>query len=662
MGKSDKNFKKPQFNMMDHRPHFPKRAVVTGGMPYGNKELHLGHIGGVFIHADTYARFLRDRIGKDNVIFVSGTDCYGSPIVESYRKAVDSNNFNGTIEDFVAFYNSKQKDVLDDYNISLNLFSASGFTNAKNIHEEYCNEFFFELYEKGFLKKMITSQFYDKEHDTILNGRQVTGKCPIDNCQSEVGYSDECSLGHQYRPIDLINPISSLSGKTPDMVDVGNWYFDLEAFTDDIKEYIDNHKNIRPLVKSTISEFLKKPLIYIKEEEMEKVKEVESKLPPFTISDEKHKSSQALEFKSLDDRDEACKILGSSGIRYRNGKTLVPFRLTGNVEWGVKAPELEGLTDLTYWVWPESLFAPISFTKTYLQNSGKDMDLYKEYWCSDDSEIYQFVGSDNIYFYGIAEVGMWIATGGKMKLPNIVANNHVLFLDKKASSSSEVKPPTAKELLNFYTVDQLKLHFLAFGLASKNVGFKPKPFNPDALEDEHDPVLVEGNLYTNVFNKMLRTFFYSTQKYNDGAFPVGTVSEDIVKEAETAILKYEKHMYKYEFHQVINVLDSYIRKSNKYFVKNMNDADKNDDKALRNQTLVDALHIIKTITILSHPITNNGCDMIIEYLNLEDKKDDFWNWDNIFKDIYTFIEDPTNHKMKFLEPKIDFFSKLDCQF
>ena len=68
------------------RPSFPKRAVITGGMPYGNKSLHFGHIGGVFIHADVFARFLRDRIGSENVIFVSGTDCYGSPIVEHHRK------------------------------------------------------------------------------------------------------------------------------------------------------------------------------------------------------------------------------------------------------------------------------------------------------------------------------------------------------------------------------------------------------------------------------------------------------------------------------------------------------------------------------------------------------------------------------------------------
>ena len=72
------------------RPIFPKRAVITAGMPYGNKELHFGHVGGMFVHADTFARFMRDRIGRENVLFVCGTDCYGSPALESYRKLRES--------------------------------------------------------------------------------------------------------------------------------------------------------------------------------------------------------------------------------------------------------------------------------------------------------------------------------------------------------------------------------------------------------------------------------------------------------------------------------------------------------------------------------------------------------------------------------------------
>ena len=83
------------------RPVWPRRAVVTGGMPYGNKGLHFGHVGGVFVPADFYARFLRDRLGRENVIFVSGTDCYGSPIMESYRKLREG-GYEGTEEEFAS--------------------------------------------------------------------------------------------------------------------------------------------------------------------------------------------------------------------------------------------------------------------------------------------------------------------------------------------------------------------------------------------------------------------------------------------------------------------------------------------------------------------------------------------------------------------------------
>ncbi|MDH7570317.1 MAG: class I tRNA ligase family protein, partial [Armatimonadota bacterium] len=80
------------------RPQFPRRAVITAGMPYGSKELHFGHVGGVFVPADMFARFLRDRIGRENVLFISGTDCYGSPIVEEHRKLTESGEFHGSLE------------------------------------------------------------------------------------------------------------------------------------------------------------------------------------------------------------------------------------------------------------------------------------------------------------------------------------------------------------------------------------------------------------------------------------------------------------------------------------------------------------------------------------------------------------------------------------
>ena len=190
------------------RPEFPKRAMVTGGMPYGNKELHFGHVGGMLVFADTYARFLRDRIGKENVIFVSGTDCYGSPIAEGWRKKVADGEFSGTLEEFVQRNHDKQKATLAAYAISPNLFGASGLGRTKEIHAKYTLKFLQSLYDKGQLDQITTMQFFDEKAGVFLNGRQVVGKCPVEGCTSEKGYADECDLGHQYMPSDLIDPVS----------------------------------------------------------------------------------------------------------------------------------------------------------------------------------------------------------------------------------------------------------------------------------------------------------------------------------------------------------------------------------------------------------------------------------------------------------------------
>ncbi len=656
------------------RPEFPKRAIVTGGMPYGNKSLHFGHVGGMFVHADCYARFLRDRIGKENVIFVSGTDCYGSPIMEGYRNKVEQEGYEGTIEDYVRSNHDAQEKTLKDYEISLDIFGASGLDDTKEQHQQETNEFIKTLHKNGWLTKMVSKQFYDAKAGCFLNGRQVVGKCPIAGCTSEKGYADECDMGHQYMPEDLIDPKSTLTGETPEMRDVVNWYFRLTDCQEILEEYVEDisHKeNVRKIVSETMEESLGKPIIYVRKEGIETYKEIRNQLPPHICSDlENVKSSFTIEFKKLTDREKACTILTDNGIRYRTGKTLVPLRLTGNIEWGVKAPSLEGEEGLTVWVWPESLWAPISFTKAYLVRQGRDPEEYKDYWCDPEAGVYQFIGQDNIYFYGVAQMPMFMAQQGpdnwtihpekgQLCLPTLVANHHILFLDKKASSSGAVKPPMAADLLNYYTAEQLRAHFLSLALGNKSVSFMPQPLNPNANPKEQDPALAQGNLFTNVLNRLIRSCFISTKEYFDGVVPYGEVSPEVKQLADETILKYEKTMYKFEFHNVMYILDSYIRQANKYWSKYSNQAHKENDMELRKQTLIDAYHMVRVAIALSHPIVPTGCEKAREYLGLDES---FWNWDTIFEDIYYFFEDKENHKVKTLEEKEDFFEKHPSQF
>ncbi len=650
------------------RPTFPKRAVVTGGMPYGNKELHFGHVGGMLVFADTYARFLRDRIGRENVIFVSGTDCYGSPIAEGWRVKVKNGEFDGTLEQFVERNHNKQKATLDEYGISPNLFGASGLGRTKEIHAEVTDLFLRSLYKKGQLSKITTQQFFDEKAGVFLNGRQVIGKCPVEGCTSEKGYADECDLGHQYMPENLINPVSTLTGETPTMRPVTNWYFNLrdyEKLLQDWVEELKKRKDVRPVVWKTISEFLKPPVIYVKREFEEKYLSLKSQLPEHEYFEEPKKPSFTIQFSALTDCDEACRVLTENGIRYRTGKTLVPFRLTGNIEWGVPAPVLEGEEPHTVWVWPESLWAPISFTEAYLESIGHDRAEWKDYWCSKDASVYQFIGQDNIYFYGIAEPAMWMAQQtstdktcdspeGELQMPIIVANHHILFLDKKASSSGAVKPPMADDLLSHYTPEQLRMHWLGLGLGQRSVSFMPKPYNPDAKPEDSDPVVKDGLLLSNVYNRMIRTAFYTTQKLFDGVMPDNAPEQQFLDDAKKTVLEYERHMSKFAFHQCTYVLDSYIRNGSKYMAKALREDTPPEEAA---QALANLFYIIRITGILLHPMAPFGTEKLREYLIADER---IWSWDTILEPINYFTG--KQHKLKFLPPRTDFFTRHESQF
>ena len=652
----------------NERPTFPKRAIITAGMPYGNKNLHFGHVGGMFIHADIFARFLRDRIGKENVIFLSGTDCYGSPIMESYRK-LQEEGYEGSLEDYVRGNHEKQKETLSNYGISLDFFGASALGEAGEIHNRVSAEVFRKLYENGYMKKMSAPQFYDEEKKMFLNGRQVIGKCPIPGCCSDKAYADECSLGHQFLPSELINPISSLSGKKPVLRDAENWYFDLEHCIDMIKDYNDflrKNTNTRKYQLETVEEFLKKPLLYVPRKYVEDLAKLVAKLPTHKLIDEEKKPSVVFEFENLDDRDRAKGILDAENIHYTSGKTLVPFRLSGNTEWGVPFPECEDLKDLTFWVWPESLWAPISFTLAYLTSKGKGEELSK-WWYDDEAKVYQFIGDDNIYFYAIAQTGLFTGLQvpreetpdmEKVYLSHIIANRHLLYMDTKASSSSEIKPPTADELLDYYTVEQLRMHFMSLGLSSKSVGFKPQVFMKEEERVGVDMVLKDGNLITNVFNRLIRTCFYAIQNNCGGKIPAGEACEEIRLLAEKAVLEYERHMYNHDFHRVSYVLDDFIRQVNKHWVNNVKVADSTGDVEFRKQLIVDCFYACKVMAVLIHPIAPEGCEMFREYLNLGEE---LWDWNTILEPISAYVTDVEAHELKYLEPRVDFFTKHESQ-
>lgn len=662
---------------------WPKRAVVTAGMPYGNKKLHFGHVAGVFVPADAYARFLRDRLGARNVLFVSGTDCFGSPIQEGYRKACENEGFEGSIEDYVRRNHDAQKATLDTYGISLSIYEGSGLGRAGEVHRMVTDAVLRRLHENGHLNTMETLQFYDAKEGVFLNGRQVLGRCPVQGCKSEKAYADECDLGHQFNPEDLINPISTLSGEVPEMRPVRNWYFDLPNFHAQLQELADGlaaDEEVRPVVVKGAKEFLVPPVMYIKNDLEDDYRAIADKLPAHVFHEaEKGKQSFEIEFACIEDRDKARDVLFEAGVRFRTGKALVPFRISGNVEWGVPVPELDGVEGLTVWCWPESLWAPISFSAAALESRGEALDAVRDWWCSPDARVYQFIGQDNLYFYGVAQPALWVGleegnamqavpAAGQLQQTRLIANHHILFGKTKASSSGAVKPPSADDLLEYYTTEQLRAHWLGLGLDQKSVGFKPKPFDPDESKREDprvaDPALKEGALLTNVFNRLARSCFYEAQKSFEGLMPLGSVSAEVVERAHAAMAEYERIMHRSELHSIMTLLDEFVRWAQKRWADGIKAAEAADDEVARRQVLLDSFYLLRVCTLLMHPVAPAGCEKIAEHLNIPAERVFSWNEDFESMDELCSAEERAcgRHAVVELPPRTDFFGKHPSQF
>ncbi len=665
------------------RPSFPARAVITGGMPYGNKSLHFGHIGGVFVPADFFARFLRDRIGRENVLFVSGTDCYGSPIMEGYRKKVAEEGYEGTIEDYVRANHDLQKEALDAYGISLDIFAGSGLEPARSFHADLSDRLIRRLHEKGSLMKMSTRQFYDVQAGQFLNGRQVVGRCPVRGCKSEKAYADECDLGHQFDPEELIAPVSQLTGTTPELRPVDNWYFDLPAYRRQLEGLTDvwaEDPQVRDIVVKTVRESLVDPVIYIQNDYRTAFDDVAPSLPEHTLREaEGNQTSFSVAFASWKERDAARAVLESAGIRFRTGKTLLPFRITGNIDWGVPSPDLEDVSGLTVWVWPESLWAPISFTQTALATaepgrySSQD---WRDWWCDKDARVYQFIGQDNIYFYCIAQPAMWEALDWGLFQDTPIANYHILFMNKKASSSGAIKPPMASELLDYYTAEQLRAHWLSLGLDAKAVSFSPKAFDTSVSRKDKatgeevlvkddprvvDPALKESAFLTNIFNRLARSCFYGAARACGCYLPEEDPSDECVDLCDKATLDFERAAHAFNAHEALSIAEEFGRTANKRW-DDASKAAKGDDAAYR-RALADAFRYLRTLTLLMHPVVPEGCELIARMLHVV--KPLFFSWDHAFESVREIIscyaDKPEDYRIEELPPRFDFFEKHESQ-
>ena len=213
-----------------------KRTLITSALPYANGPVHIGHLAGVYVPADIYARYL--RLKGEEVFFVGGSDEHGVPITIKAKKE------GVTPQDIVDRYHKIIKDSFAELGISFNVYGRT----TSETHRKTASDFFRRLYEKGEFVEKSSMQLYDEEAGQFLADRYVTGTCP--HCGNEKAYGDQCEkCGTSLNATDLINPKSAITGNTPVLKETFHWFLPLDKWEPKLREWIlEQHKEWKPNV------------------------------------------------------------------------------------------------------------------------------------------------------------------------------------------------------------------------------------------------------------------------------------------------------------------------------------------------------------------------------------------------------------------------------
>ncbi len=203
----------------------PKRYLVTSALPYANGPLHIGHIGGAYLNADIYVRYLRAK-GKD-VAFICGSDEHGAAITLRAKKE------GKTPREIVDYYHELMKHAFADFGISFDIYHRT----SSEEHKEMSQEVFKKLEAKGSFEVETSQQYFDEEAKQFLADRYIMGTCP--HCSSDKAYGDQCEkCGRSLSPLELVNPKSTLSGSKPVLKETSHWYLPMAHHETWIRDYI----------------------------------------------------------------------------------------------------------------------------------------------------------------------------------------------------------------------------------------------------------------------------------------------------------------------------------------------------------------------------------------------------------------------------------------
>ena len=209
------------------------RTLITAALPYANGPVHIGHLAGVYVPADIYARYL--RLKGENVLYVGGSDEHGVPVTIRARKE------GITTQQVVDRYHQIIKDSFEGFGISFDVYSRT----TSSTHHQLAAEFFRHLYDNGKFVEQTSEQFYDPETQEFLTDRNIRGECP--RCHAAGAYGDQCEkCGATLSPDELINPYNAINGNPLTKKETKHWYLPLDQYQQWLEEWIlQEHKEWR---------------------------------------------------------------------------------------------------------------------------------------------------------------------------------------------------------------------------------------------------------------------------------------------------------------------------------------------------------------------------------------------------------------------------------
>lgn len=593
-------------NVIDRAPR-PEKVLVTGGMPYANGPLHVGHLAGALVPPDVYSRWAKMYVGADNVLFVCGTDDHGSTSEVAAHKA------GKPVRQFIDEIHELQKTTMARYQIGLDVYSGTSSPDNYPTHAATCQNVLRKLYQNGMLDKVRSLQWFDPTMNLFLADRYVIGECP--KCGHQRAYSDQCdACGATYNAEELKNPVSTVSGETPELRETDHWWLNMWKVLDTLKGWIESKSRTwRKLVYNEVLGQVAPGVIFSNQFE-EKYKEVKDTLPP---SKSRYAPGKQIvvTFNNLTDLEEGRTILQNAGVEANLDDGWAHRSITRDISWGIPVPEEidPEMVGKTLYVWPDSLIAPLSFTQRALEVKGLPTEEYQSYWCNPKAKVAQFIGADNVFFYVIMQGAMWLGSQaeihrmpieGELQMTDVFSNCHLLINGEKMSKSTG-NYFTADELVtdHGFTADQIRYYICGLSLHKKQSNFE--------IEGLREKCKFLAGPLNAAFEKPISA---ALSKFA-GKVPQGSLIDKTGEATVKMVSTYHNLMSKADYPDLMGQIENYARLINKLFSKYK----PHDDRYPENER-ADALYtcffILKNLLIMLYPFVPETANKLRNSLKL----------------------------------------------